>query len=271
MRNPLTRKLETFTPLDEDDRHLLDDIVRASRIVAAGDLIIDEGEEPTDVHLVLEGIACRYKQLPDGGRQIVAYMVPGDLCDMHVFLLDRMDHSIAAMSRCRIADIPRRRIFELCDRPSIQRALWWATLVDEAVLREWIVNMGGRSTEKRLAHFFCEMIVRLRIVGGASADACPFPLTQEVLGETLGLSTVHINRTMQALRGRGLIRKKAKSLSFPDFAALADFADFSPDYLHLHAAKPRDQAVAADDYLNVYAEAANGGITRPPPQPPARP
>ena len=256
MHNPFTRKLETFAPLDEDDRNVLDEVVRMSRIVDAGDIIIDEGDEPTKVHLVIEGIAHRYKQLSDGRRQTVAYMVPGDLCDMHGFLLKHMDHSIAAMSCCRIVEIPRGRVVELCARPLIQRALWCATLIDEAVLWEWLVNMGLRSAEKRLAHFFCEMFVRLRGAGWASATVCPLPLTQADLGETLGLSTVHINRTMQALSGRGLVKKKTKSLVIPDFEKLAAFADFNPNYLHLKGAKPVEQVATNDDFSTVHVDVA---------------
>ncbi len=262
MQNPLTRKLETFAPLDEDDKGLLDEIVRMTRIVDAGDIIINEGDEPTTVHLVLEGIAFRYKLLSDGKRQIVAFMVPGDLCDMHGFLLNHMDHSIAAMSRCRIVDIPRHRVLELCGRPAIQRALWCATLVEEAVLWEWLVNMGSRSSGQRVAHFFCEMFVRLRVTGWASATVCPLPLTQADLGETLGLSTVHINRTMQILSGMELVKKKTKSLCVPDFAKLAAFAGFNPDYLHLKGAKSMDHVATTDDFPAVQADTARTGITR---------
>ncbi len=258
MQNPLTRKLETFALLDDDDRRLLDDVVRTARVVDAGETIIVEGDEPSEVHLVVEGLACRYKQLADGHRQIVAYMVPGDFCDMHVFLLKHMDHSIASMSRCRIVDIPRRRMLELSSRPAIQGALWRATMVDEAVLREWLVNMGGRSAEKRVAHFFCEMIVRLKAVGLAPGTTCQLPLTQADLGDTLGLSTVHINRTMQALNGRGLLEKKMKTLSVPDFEMLAAFASFDPNYLHLENARPTDHG-SIEGFPLVYADPASIG------------
>ena len=246
MQNALTRKLETFALLDDDDKRLLDDIVRTSRIVDAGQVIIHEGDKPIDLHLVVEGFAYRYKQLAEGNRQIVAYMIPGDFCDMHVPLLEHMDQTIAALSRCRIVDIPRHRVMEMSGHPAVQRALWWASLVDEAVRREWLVNMGGRSPEKRVAHFFCEMIARLSAVGLGSGTTCYLPLTQAHLGETLGLSTVHINRTLQGLSAKGLVDKKPKMLATLDFARLAAFADFDPNYLHLHNARGSDPVTIAE-------------------------
>lgn len=235
MTDPLTRKLENFAPLSGEDRRLLADAVRQSRRVGARTDIIQEGEQPEDVHLVLEGFACRYKIVPDGRRHIMAYLVPGDLCDVHVFILKEMDHSIGTLSACRVVDIPRARILEMLERPPIARALWWSALVDEATLREWLVNVGRRPAEQRVAHLLCELLMRLQTVGLVNGDSYALPITQSDLAETVGLTLVHVNRVLQRLRGRGMITLRDKRLVINDATALKDFSEFNPNYLHLAA------------------------------------
>ena len=231
--NLLTRKLEVFAPLPEADRHLLDEVVRASRQVEARTDLVSEGEASDDVHLILEGFACRNKVLADGTRQIVAYLVPGDFCDLHIFILNAMDHSITTLSPCRVVDIPRRRVLEFAERPALARAMWWATLVDEAILREWLVNIGARPAEQRVAHLLCELHLRLKTVGLADGGAYELPLTQADLAETMGLSNVHVNRVLQRLRADGLITLKGRNLVILDIARLRQFSGFTANYLHL--------------------------------------
>jgi len=176
----------------------------------------------------------RYKLLPDGGRQIMAYLVPGDFCDLHVSILGEMDHGIGALSACEVAYISRRTVEDLTtNRPAITRALWWATLVDEGTLREWLVNMGRRPADQQMAHLFCELLVRLQSVGLATQTSYEFPLTQAELADTLGVSDVHVNRMLQQLRADGLITLQGKRLTIPDVERLHEFAGFDPNYLHL--------------------------------------
>ena len=238
MDNPLTRKLELFGSLPSRDRQLLDDITRRPRPVGPREDLIREGEVPSDVHLVLQGVACRYKNLADGGRQIFAYMVPGDFCDLNVFILKAMDHSIGTLSQCSMIAIPREAVLEMSQRPAIARACWWATLVDEAVLREWLVNLGQRSAEHRIAHLFCELHLRFKSIGLANGGNFEMPITQTELGETMGLSTVHVNRSLQSLRAQNLIFTKGRSISIPDVARLHEISGFNSNYLHLNGGKP---------------------------------
>ena len=233
MANVLTRKLESFAPLPEADKLLLDEVVREAQEVGPREDLIREGDAPTHVNLILEGFACRYKVLADGTRQIMAYLVPGDFCDLHVFILKQMDHTIATLSRCTVVKIPRARILELTERPAIARAFWWAALVDEATLREWLVNVGARPAEQRVAHLLCELLVRLRVVGLADGGQYELPLTQQELGDTTGLSNVHVNRVLQHLRREGLITLKDKKLVILDVERLEAFSGFTPNYLHL--------------------------------------
>src|SRR5215212_2868280 len=138
MHDRFIRKLEKFGPLSDTDKRLLNEVTANVREFEAKTDIITEGEAPDDVHLILDGFACRFKLTPEGKRQIMAYLVPGDFCDLHVFILNQMDHSIATLSPCSAVDIPRDRILTMLERPAIARALWWATLVEEAVLRQWL-------------------------------------------------------------------------------------------------------------------------------------
>ena len=235
MANLLTRKLEAFAPLSEADRHLLDAVIREARDVGSRGDLIREGDAPGDVRLILAGFACRYKRLAGGKRQIMAYLVPGDFCDLHVFILKAMDHTIATLSPCRVVDIPRARILEMTERPALARALWWAALVDEATLREWLVNIGARPAEERVAHLLCELLLRLRTVGLANGDSYELPITQTELADTVGLTNVHVNRVLQRLRGDGLITLTGKHLVILDVERLNAFSGFTPNYLHLAA------------------------------------
>lgn len=241
MFNPLLRKLELFGPLPDDDRQMLDEVVKKRRSVPAKTNIIQEGDAPTDVHLVFSGFACRSKLLPNGKRHIFAYLVAGDFCDLHVFILKAMDHTIETLSPCEFVEISRARVLELTSRPAIARALWWANLVDEATLREWLVNLGQRDAIHRIAHLFCELHLRLDSIGLVTGDEFSLPITQAEIGETMGLSTVHVNRALQDLRRDGLLAFKSGQLVIPDVARLRQMSDFNPNYLHLEGGK-RDKS-----------------------------
>ncbi len=236
MPNPLIRKLERGAALTHKDRSLLQKACERTRQVGSRQDIIREGERPEKVHLVLAGFACRYKTLEDGSRQNMALLVPGDFCDLHVAILGQMDHSIATLSACTIVDIPRATILDLTENhPGITRALWWCTLVDEATLREWLLSMGQREAGQQMAHLVCELLLRLQSVGLADKNGYDLPITQVELGETLGISSVHVNRVLQALREAGLIEWKGQRLTIPDIDRLKAFCGFTANYLHLQA------------------------------------
>ena len=234
MTNPLILKLDRSGLLTDADRATLSALCAPMRHVAADQDIVREGESGENVHLVLDGIACRYKILPEGRRQIIGLLLPGDFCDLQSAVLGEMDHSIATLTPCALVDIPQHVVDALTlDHSRIARALWWATLVDESVLREWLVNMGQRPADRRTAHLLCELLLRLQAVGRAEGDACDLPLTQTELGDILGLTNVHINRVLQDLRGRGLVALRERRLEIPDLAALQAFCGFDPAYLRL--------------------------------------
>ena len=241
--NPLVAKLANGCRLDAGDHARLENVSARRRRVAAREDIVRSGDPPADVRLIMDGFAYRYKLLPGGRRSIMAILVPGDFCDLDVAILAQMDHSIATFTSCSLVEIPRATVRELTEQhPNIARALRWATLVDEATLREWLANMGQRPADRQMAHFLCELRLRLEVVGLADRSGMHFPMTQEELGDTLGISTVHANRVLQQLRDQDLLCFNQRAVSIPDIARLEEFAEFDPDYLHLklreHAAPP---------------------------------
>jgi CRP-like cAMP-binding protein len=196
--------------------------------------LIREGDAPKSVFLVLEGWACRYKQLPDGRRQVVAFFIPGDLCDLNVYILKEMDHTVGAISTIKVAEISRDEFEQvMADHPRITQALFWNELVTIAIQREWTLNLGQRTAYERIAHLFVEMFLRLEVVGLTTGNSCEFPLTQNDIADATGLTAVHVNRTLQDLRRDGLVELHSRVLTIPDLKALKDAALFNDNYLHL--------------------------------------
>jgi len=227
-------RIEAFTRLSADDRQALAALGQNVRYVDSRRDLISEGDKPKYVHLVLDGWGARYKTLPDGKRQIVSLFLPGDFCDLNVYILKQMDHSIGAITRLKVAMITPDEMTRLThDRPRVTQALWWHELVTTAIQREWTLNLGQRTAYERLGHLLVELYLRLRTVGLASNGRCDFPLTQNDLGEATGLTPVHVNRTLQELRRDGLIELGRRHLHIQDIERLKSVSMFNPNYLHL--------------------------------------
>jgi len=233
--NPLVRKLEQFVRLSPGDRAVLARAAteRVRKFPPRAD-ITREGDQPRDVHLILSGWACRYKQLEDGRRQVVSFFLPGDMCDLNVFILKEMDHSIGTITPVTISDLSREFFDEIgAGYPRIATALWWETLVNAAIQREWTMNLGQRTASERMAHLLCEIFFRLRLAGLTQGNSCEFPLTQADLADASGLSKVHVNRTLQDLRAANLVILKGKILTIPSLELLMNAGLFNPNYLHM--------------------------------------
>jgi CRP-like cAMP-binding protein len=234
----LTRRLSAFRPLLGDDADAVDRACAGTvRTAAAKRDLVHEGDRPHVVYLVLSGWAARYKTLQDGRRQFVAFLVPGDMCDLNNYLLDRMDHAIGALTPVDYVELHHDDIHRLSEAyPRVARALWWQLLVSMAVDREWILNLGQRTALERLGHLFCELYYRLGAVGLADGARYQFPITQIDLAEATGLTPVHVNCTLQEMRSMGLIVLKDRLLAIPDLRSLEDMVLFNRDYLHLGCA-----------------------------------
>ncbi|KMO44176.1 cyclic nucleotide-binding protein [Methylobacterium tarhaniae] len=233
--NPLIKKLERFTRLSDEDKRILQHAA-ASRLRNFEPRcdIISEGETPRDVNLILSGWACRYKQFEDGRRQIVAFFLPGDLCDLNVFLLREMDHSIGTLAPVTLAQISRDLLQRMLDANSrLTQALWWETLITAANHREWVVNVGQRTAIERVAHLLCELFHRLRAVGLVREGGYEMPITQSEMADALGISAVHVNRTLRELRIAELMTWKSGRVTILDLPALEEVGLFNPNYLHL--------------------------------------
>lgn len=236
MVNPLVTKLEKVAALSPGDREAVEAVCAHRRTFSRGKDIVREGDRPEYVFVILAGWAARYKALPDGGRQITAFLLPGDLCDAEITVLKRMDHSVVALTSVEVAAVPRTAIIELTrDRPVLAQAFWWNTLVDEAVLRVWIVNLGRRDAYARIAHQICELHARMKHIGLAKEAEFDLPLTQEQLSDALGLTSVHVNRTLKRLRDEGLMTLRNGTLRLLDAEKLGKAAGFDPNYLHAEA------------------------------------
>jgi CRP-like cAMP-binding protein len=243
--NPWIMKMEQFTRFSETEKRRLDQILseRHARH-APGEDIFTEGDHMTDCHVVLTGLACRYKMLPDGERQIMAFLLPGDLCDAEIFILKEMDHSVGALTPTTTALISGDTMRQLLREPGrMAEALWWGTLTDLGVLRERIVDHGRRDARERIAHLLYEMLIRYRIVDLTSDDEFKFPITQTDLADATGMTSVHVNRVLQGLRANKLIDWRGDVVTVLDPPGLKELAGFNANYLHLDRVHDTDDRV----------------------------
>jgi CRP-like cAMP-binding protein len=196
--------------------------------------VIRRGQELQHSTLLISGWMARAKDLPNGQRQIAELQVAGDFVDLHGFTLKRLDHDIISMSECRYALVPHDRLKTLTERfPHLTRVYWLLTNIDAAIQREWTLSLGKRTAIARMANLFCEMNARLGLIGESPGDSYEFPLTQVELGECLGLTSVHVNRTLQELRREGLIELERQRLTIRNLRALQNVAQFDPAYLYI--------------------------------------
>jgi CRP-like cAMP-binding protein len=229
----LARRLERYAPLTPGEKLLLESAAHDIRSFDPRKHIAKSGSPVDAIYAMVEGFACRYKLLPDGRRQIMAFLLPGDLCDTRTFTLPRLDHSICALSPVHAALLSRDAVQRLETLPSMSQALACNSLVQQSISREWLVNIGHRTSFERLSHLLCEIYVRLHAVGLARNGACEVPLTQTEVADTLALSAVHVNRTLMELRRSGILSFHSKQLVVHDFVTLRQVAGFDPTYLQL--------------------------------------
>jgi CRP-like cAMP-binding protein len=237
--NPLVAKLSQFSPLSHKDVGLLEALCLPEERLRAGVNIVVEGETPRSLFVVTRGMACRYRLTPDGKRQILTILLPGDLFGLPRFLLQPMDHSVAAVGPARIAAFGREAVIDIiANHPRVGAGLWWSLMQEEAMLRERIVALGRRSARGRVAYLVCEIVWRQRAVGIAEDYAVRLPFTQTDLGDMLGLTSVHINRVLHGFRRDELITLDRRRLTLLDIERLQAIAGLTPEYLKLNSTPP---------------------------------
>lgn len=236
--HPLFSKLARGLDLSEAEASAIRAVPFQSVTFQADQAISREGDRPSKSCLVTEGVTCTSKVTAGGARQIMALHLADDMPDLHSLHLRHLDSDIWAITTCRLAYFSHQDLRQLCrDHVRVAEELWRITLVEGAIHREWMVNIGQRQATSRLAHLFCEVMLRSREIGLAEEDSCPFSVTQSDLSEMTGLSQVHVNRTLQTLREQHLISFGRGRLIIHDWDALVELGDFRPDYLHLDVSK----------------------------------
>lgn len=233
MKNRFVEKLAALAELSANDRRALEAATIRPRQYAAKHDLIREGDTPGPMFVMLSGWACRYKILPSGTRQITAFLMPGDACDLHVSMLTEMDHGIQTITAAQVATISRGEMQTMMDEhPGIARAMYTAQLVDEGIMRAWIVSMGRRSSIERVAHLICELYLRAKAIGLAGDAEFGLPLSQVILADALGMTPVHINRVIRELRLSGAMALQGGHLKIHDPVKLVTTAGFDENYLH---------------------------------------
>lgn len=234
MIDALLLNLGARDAISAEEEQALRAVITRERRFATDEDLVTEGQRPGSSTLMLSGIAARYKLLEDGKRQITALHVAGDFVDLHAFPLKTMDHGVVALSPCHVAFADHADIRMLTEtRPHLTRMLWLSTVIDGAIHREWIVAMGRRSKKAHLAHLICELYMRLSVVRLVTDQSFYFPLSQAVVADALGLSVVHVNKTLQKLRSDNVVTWTDRMITVLNWEKLTEIAEFDPSYLHL--------------------------------------
>lgn len=235
----LLMKLRARDEVSAEEEEALRGAVSEVQDYPADRTIIREGQELSESTLLLAGFVCRYKDLRNAERQITAIHVPGDFVDLHSFTLKRLDHNIMTLTPCRVAMVPHAKLRLITETlPHLTRLLWFLTTLDASIQREWELSLGRRTALAKAAHILCELRVRMDVVGLAEEDGYRVPITQAELAECIGLTSVHVNRTLRELRERGLVEFRRGDVRILDLAGLERVAEFHSAYLYLER-RPR--------------------------------
>lgn len=225
---------EARDSLSERERDILAALPHRRHSFHRGEEMVEAHTRPKESCIVIKGRAARAVYLKNGARQLTAVHVPGDFVDLHALLLKFMDHSVIALGECEVAFVPHEQLVRITEaEPHLSRLFWMSTVIDAAIHRSWLTCIGRRSPEQHIAHLFCELYLRLEVVGHVKDMTFDFPVTQAEMADMLGLSVVHVNRTIQQLRGKGFVNWDGAAVVIKDFARLSQFCEFDPTYLSL--------------------------------------
>jgi CRP-like cAMP-binding protein len=235
---PMVTKLQQWRSLDDEDQEALLALPYRLITLRRHEHIVREGDKPQNSCLIVSGFSIRHKVAGNGGRQIFSIHMKGDLADLQNSLLGIADHNLQTLTPVEAALIPVEAIQEIAfSRPAIGRAMWYDTLVDASIFREWTLNVGRRDARARTAHLLCEFALRLEMAGLGERCNYALPMTQEQLADALALTSVHTNRTLMSLSADGFISRTNRSVRITDWSALMKAGDFDPAYLHFNASQ----------------------------------
>lgn len=230
---PLIRRWSRYSNLSVADRDAIHALPFTRRTFGKEAYLVREGQQTSECSLMLRGFAFRQKLLRNGSRQIISFHIPSDFVDLQNGLFDVSDHNVQSLEGGEAVAIPRASLIELsAGYPSVRLAMWIDTLIEASISREWVVNVGRRDSRGRIAHLLCELAVRLQMIGAGDGGLFDFPVTQEQIADATGLTAVHTNRTLQALRRDGLIQLGSRSLNILDWDGLRQAGEFDELYLH---------------------------------------
>ena len=234
----LANHLECFGELPASDRSALAGLNAEVRDLPRLTDVFRSGDQPGNVVIVLSGLLYRYSVGSEGGRQVHSFYLPTEAPSLETLYIDYMDNNLGAVVHSKIGLVSHDQLYRLIDeRPETRKLLWRQTLVQAAIFREWLVRNSTMPAHASLAHLFCEMFTRAHVAGLAHDDSCALPLTQEFVADALGLTSVHTNRTLQALRETGAVEWRSGRLTVKDWEELRRIARFDPQYLHLRSNK----------------------------------
>jgi CRP-like cAMP-binding protein len=240
---PIVSKLLKYMTLGDREIALLEGLVQEQRTVAAGVQLLDPRESYASAFLINDGWALRYRPFPDGRRQIINFLLPGDAFGVGALVLSRPDHNVSAITPMSLSPLaPEALLGMMREHPRLGAAFLWSAAQEEAVLREHIASIGRRTAYERVAHLLLELMHRLELVGQTDNGQYHLPLSQPLLADALGLSVVHVNRTLRRLQNDGLVSISARRMSILDYDALKRVSDFHRGFLHVpgtaHATSP---------------------------------
>jgi CRP-like cAMP-binding protein len=239
------RRLETRVVLDEADRAAVRALPFVNRVLEPATYLVREGEPPEQCGLLLSGFAYRHKVTGDGERQILSVHMPGEFLDLQNSFLEVADHNVQALTRVEVAAVPVPAIRAIATtHPRVAQAMWIDTLIDAAIFREWIVNVGRRDAISRISHLLCEFSLRLEEAGLAEHYRYELPMTQEQIADATGLTSVHVNRVLKELGRLGVIQREKRAVEIVEWDRLSAIGDFNARYLHFEVGGPTNLASA---------------------------
>jgi len=242
----LLRKLETHAALAPEDRAAVLALPYRLKTLEAQSYVAREGDPPETCSILASGLACRHKLTRDGLRQIVALDIPGDPLDLQNLFLDVADHNVQTLTRAEVAVLSRGDLEALIrSRPAVAHAVLVLMQVESSIFREWVLNIGRRGASSRLAHLLCELGSRLEAQGLSEGDEYELPMTQEQLGDALGLTTVHVNRTIRTLEAEGFVQRDRGRVRVSGWRRMREYGDFNPRYLHAEQNGPQPEGADA--------------------------